>query len=339
VSPDGYTGASGVYCTNCHADYPLNVAGGNVVLQGLPTGNYVPNTSYNLSLKINHFTNDRTRWGFAIKAINNAGNAVGTFSTTNPNAYINGDELSHFYAITTSAQNSFTYDSLKWTAPATAGIATFYYTGNAANNSAGNDGDYIYSGVSTIALPINLKDFTVKVFDKNVSLFWETMANNSLNFFEIERSDDGQFFFKIGVVTSNKNHGATYRFTDNKTSNNQQSSVFYRLKSIDKNGEIQYSKTVSIQTRNKELIIKNIYPTVVKQNENINVEIANQQHTKMKILLIDAAGSILQNNDFVLTKGLNNIQFLITYNGSKGVKFLRFISSDFQETKTIIIAK
>ena len=83
VPPEGYTGATGVYCTNCHADYAINAAGGNVELLGLPVGNYVPNATYNLLLKINHFTNDRTRWGFAIKAVNSAGNSVGTFSTTN----------------------------------------------------------------------------------------------------------------------------------------------------------------------------------------------------------------------------------------------------------------
>ncbi|MFY7965887.1 MAG: choice-of-anchor V domain-containing protein, partial [Chitinophagaceae bacterium] len=261
VSPDGYTGATGVYCTNCHSDYPLNAAGGNVMLQGLPTGNYVPNATYNLSLKINHFTNDRTRWGFAIKAVNNAGNAVGTFSTTNTNAYINGDEISHFYAITTSSQSSFTYDSLKWTAPATAGNATFYYAGNAANNSAGNDGDYIYSGVSAITLPIYLKDFTANIIDRGVSLYWESTINNKFDFFEIERSDDGQFFFKVGTINANTNNSSfKYNFIDNKVSSNNQSNVFYRLKSIDKNGDTHYSKTVSIQTRNTELIIKNIYP-------------------------------------------------------------------------------
>ncbi len=340
VAPEGYTGATGAYCTNCHADYPLNVAGGNVVITGLPSGNYIPNATYNLSLKINHFTNDRTRWGFAIKAINNAGNVVGTFSTTNTNAYINGDELSHFYAVTTSAQSSFTYDSLKWTAPTTAGSAMFYYVGNAANNSSGNDGDYIYSGVSTIALPINLKDFTAKFIDKNVSLFWETMANNSFDFFEIERSDDGQFFFKIGTVKANSNSRfLNYSFVDTKVSNNNQGNIFYRLKSTDKMGEIHFSKTLSVQTRNTEIVIKNVYPNIIKRNENINFEILSHQNNKMKISLIDEAGYILQNNDYLITKGLNKIQLTITNNCSKGIKFLSFSTTNFTQTKTIIIVK
>jgi len=339
VSPDGYTGATGVYCTNCHADYPLNAAGGNVMLLGLPTGNYVPNATYNLSLKINHFTNDRTRWGFAIKAVNNAGNAVGTFSTTNTNAYINGDEISHFYAITTSSQSSFTYDSLKWTAPATAGNATFYYAGNAANNSAGNDGDYIYSGVSAITLPIYLKDFTANIIDRGVSLYWESTTNNKFDFFEIERSDDGQFFFNVGTVNANNNRSFKYNFIDNKVSPNNQSNVFYRLKSIDKNGDTHYSKTINIQTKNRELVVKNIYPTLVKQNDIINVEISSLQYTTMKTSLIDATGNILQNNDFSLTKGLNKIQLPLTNNCSKGIKFLRFTATNFTQTKTIIVAK
>jgi len=340
VSPDGYTGATGVYCTNCHADYPLNAAGGNVVLQGLPTGNYVPNATYNLSLKINHFTNDRTRWGFAIKAVNNSGNAVGTFSTTNTNAYINGDEISHFYAITTSAQSSFTYDSLKWTAPATAGNATFYFAGNAANNSSGNDGDYIYSSVAAITLPIYLKDFTANIIDKGVSLYWESITNNKFDFFDIERSDDGQFFFNIGTVKRDSNSRfSSYNFVDTKVSNNNKGNIFYRLKSTDKNGDIHYSKTLSVQIRNTEMVIKNVYPTIIKNNENVNVQILSDQKNKIKISLIDAAGYIIQNNDYPITKGLNKIQFFIANSCSKGIKFLKFTTTNFSETKTIIVAK
>jgi hypothetical protein len=340
VSPEGYSGATGAYCNTCHADYPLNVAGGSVELTGLPNGNYTPNTTYNLSLKINHFANDRTRWGFAIKAINNAGNAIGTFSTSNPNAYINGDELSHFYAITTGAQNSFTYDSLKWTAPATPGNATFYYAGNAANNSSGNDGDYIYSGVSAIVLPIRLKYFSAKLINESASLSWETVGNINLDFFDIERSDDGQFFFNIGNIKSSTNQAiTTYNFTDNNTSSNQRSNIFYRIKTIDKNGEIHYSKTVSVQMKNTALSIKNIYPTIIKQNSTISIEIISQQNNNMKILLMDVAGKVLQTNDVTLLKGFNKIQLPITKICSIGVKFLRCINSNFTETKTIIIAK
>jgi hypothetical protein len=339
VSPEGYTGATGAYCNSCHADFPLNVTGGNVVLTGLPSGNYTPNATYNLSLKINHFANDRTRWGFAIKAINNAGNAIGTFTTSNPNAYINGDELSHFYAVTTSAQNSFTYDSLKCTAPATPGNATFYYAGNAANNSSGNDGDYIYSGVSAIVLPIQLKEFNARVIDKSVRLSWETVGNINLDFFDIERSDDGQFFFNIGNIKLRNDIKTAYNFIDNKPSSNHQSNIYYRLKSTDRNGDNQYSKTISVQIKNNALYIKNIYPTIIKQNSTISIEIISQQNTNMKIILMDVAGTVLQTNDVTLLKGFNKIQLPITKNCSIGVNFLRCINSNFTETKTIIIAK
>ena len=340
TSPDSNTGATGVYCTSCHADYLLNAAGGNVSLLGLPIGNYNPNTTYNLSLAINHFTNDRERWGFAIKAIDSAGNTIGTFSSSNSNVIVNGDELSHFYAVRTNPQNNFTYDSLKWTAPATVGSATFYYVGNAANNSSGNDGDYIYSGVTTITLPMNLKNFSAKIIDKNVLLVWESMTNKNATFFEIERSDDGQFFFSIGTIKANNNTRIlTYNFIDKNVTSNNSSSIFYRLKSIERNSEVHYSATASVQVKNTSLVIKNVYPTMVKQNENINVKIVSHQNNQMKILLMDANGNVLQNNEFSLTKGLNKIQLRLYKNYSAGVKFLRFVSTNFTETKSIVFVK
>jgi len=66
--PEGFTGATGAYCNNCHNEYPVNSVGGSVTLTGLPTGNYIPNATYNLSLKINHSTADRYRWGFSMKS-------------------------------------------------------------------------------------------------------------------------------------------------------------------------------------------------------------------------------------------------------------------------------
>ncbi len=151
-APTGNTGASGSYCTGCHAG-TLNTAGGSVVATGLPAA-YTASTGYSFSITINHASADRKRWGFAIKAVNASGTAVGTFSTTNVNAGVSSGELIHKNAPSTASANTFTFNNLKWTAPATNALADkrirFFLVGNAANGTGGTDGDFIYSNLMTI---------------------------------------------------------------------------------------------------------------------------------------------------------------------------------------------
>lgn len=151
--PQGYTNADGDNCTACHNTNQLNSNGGSVALTGLPEAGYTPGTAYTFSLTTTHRTADRRRWGFSIVARNSANQQVGTFSSTNANAGINGAELSHQTAVSTGAQSSHTYNNLIWTAPANPGPSdqniTFYFVGNAANGS-GTGGDFIYAGTQTI---------------------------------------------------------------------------------------------------------------------------------------------------------------------------------------------
>ncbi|MFT3680346.1 MAG: hypothetical protein QM791_08720 [Ferruginibacter sp.] len=158
--PQGHTGATGVYCTQCHSTNPLNSPGGSITATGLPGENYIAGTAYNFSLTINHSTATRKRWGFSIIALNSLGQKVGSFSSSNPNAAINGNELSHLDAVNFAlTQQSFTYTDLKWTAPANPSEAdrhiTFYFTGNAANGNNGSSGDYIYASTIVTDLPVS----------------------------------------------------------------------------------------------------------------------------------------------------------------------------------------
>jgi len=176
--PQGYTGAGGVYCNQCHSTNPLNNAGGGIAIQGLPANGYNAGQAYDFSLTTTHSLPNRLRWGFSIEARNSMGVNVGTFSTTNANAGLNGVELSHRNAVSTVMQAAFTYNNLKWTAPASPSAndenITFYFVGTAANGS-GSSGDFIYSGTRLITL---LKS-VIYTFTGNGN--WNVPANWSNN--------------------------------------------------------------------------------------------------------------------------------------------------------------
>ncbi|MBS4044550.1 MAG: hypothetical protein KGZ59_12125 [Chitinophagaceae bacterium] len=336
--PTGYTGATGNYCNTCHSGNPLNAVGGSVTVSGLPSGGYVPFTQYPISLTINHGASNRQRWGFSMKAVNSSGTSVGTFSSTNSNAATNGTELSHNNAVSTSSSNSFTYNNLRWTAPAASGNVTFFYVGNAADGS-GDGGDFIYAGSSVVALPIELGEFYAINDNNNILLKWQTLTEVNSNYFDIERSDDGQFFFSIGRVDAigNSSRETAYSFLDTKLSYNNGSQIFYRLKLVDKDGSAKYSNHISIKPVFNGITIKNIYPTIIKKSDPINVDIASDKSRVINIIVLDASGRNLQVINSNLSVGNNRITFSPKINDFKGMLFVKFVTDNFQQTKSLIL--
>jgi hypothetical protein len=157
TAPAGYTGAEGLTCRNCHGGNPLNASGGGVIIDGLPS-TYTAGQTYNFTVKINHGTSDRKRWGFAVKAVTSTNPTVaGTFSENNPNALIADDEIGHSSAPFTASSDTYTFNNLSWTAPANPvpieSNITFYVVGNAASGS-GSSGDFIYTTTQTVTLSI-----------------------------------------------------------------------------------------------------------------------------------------------------------------------------------------
>jgi hypothetical protein len=150
-APAGYTGAEGSTCTNCHGGNPLNATGGALTISGLPE-TYIPGTTYTFSVTITHGSNNKNRWGFAMKAIGSNGNNSGSFSSANSNAGIltNSQEIGHVNAPFQSG-STYTFNNLRWTAPSspltTEQTIRFFAAGNAAG---GTGNDFVYTTVRTI---------------------------------------------------------------------------------------------------------------------------------------------------------------------------------------------
>jgi hypothetical protein len=299
---------------------------------------YVPNQQYNLSLAITHSAANRTRWGFSMIAVNGLGNPVGTFSTTNANAALNGSELSHNNAVSTSASATYTYNNLRWTAPPTGanGSIRFYYVGNAANGS-GSNGDFIYAANTLVALPISLKLFTAQTIEEGmVKLSWQTDNEINSNFFEVERSDDGQFFFALDKINAagNSTSGQEYSYIDKKITN--AGTIFYRLRMVDKDGTEKYSKTISVNSYFTQVTIKNLYPSIIKIGEEFTTEIVSDKNRVLSVSILSYSGKVLETKNYQLNKGGNIIKTRAQASGFKGLMFIKYESADFRQTKTIL---
>ncbi len=342
AAPTGYTGANVSTCVSCHNSFSLNSNGGNVATIGLPTSVSL-GTSYNFSTIITHGIADREKFGFAIKAVDANGIAVGTFSTTNPNAGVLSNEIGHRNPPFVTSIDSYTFDNLTWTAPTVAPVypITFYIVGNAANNAQGTLGDYIYTTTvvaNASAVPVTLSRFTASVSNNvDVILQWRTEQEINTDKFIVEKSSDGQTFSSIATTNAqgNSNNQKDYSIAD-KNPTTKGEFIYYRLKMIDKDGTYKYSAIVKVLLATKETIIKNITTIYNTTNNSFEVNILSPNSQSLKINWINGNGQLITEETKTLVKGSNNFTLHNNKIGKGQVIFLQFKAAGFTKSYTLV---
>jgi hypothetical protein len=344
VPPQGYTGATGSYCSTagCHSSFLLNSGGGNVTTIGLPTS-ITLGTTYNFSTVITHAVADREKFGFAIKAVDASNTTVGTFSTTNANAFVSGTEITHFNAPFVLSTDSYTYGNLKWTAPTVAPVypVTFYIVGNAANNGQGSIGDYIYSTTvvaNAAVVPVTLSKFSAKqLSNADITIQWRTEQEINADKFNIEKSSDGQVFSNVSSTKAQGNSGAAkdYSMVD-KNPSTKGEFIYYRLKMIDKDGTFTYSEIVKVGLTTKETIIKNVATIHNASSNSFEVNILSPNAQSININWVNSNGQIITRETKTLVKG-SNIFALRNNKIAKGeVVYLQFTNGAFRKSYTLV---
>jgi len=97
-----------------------------------------------------------------------------------------------------------------------------------------------------VALPVTLLSFTGQWLTNKVSLQWEVDQESGIDYYEVQRSDDGTNFEKIGTVSAiNTSVRYTYPFTD---LNLSKSLYYYRIKIIEKSGTVEFSSVILLKT-------------------------------------------------------------------------------------------
>lgn len=347
--PAGSTGVTaGVTCGNngagCHNTAAVNSGGGTVTATGLPAI-YTPNSAaVNFSVTVSHGVADRTRWGFSIVAVDMSGVAIGTFNSTNPNAAINtndpmGKELSQFNAPITAAANSFIFNNLTWTPPATdMGPVTFYVAGVAANADGASGGDFVYTSNSVSApLPITLYTFNAVIKNNNVFLSWQTSQEINSNYFTIQKSYDNRQFNDIGKVNASGNSSLSknYSFTDNNPSYFEKP-IYYRLAMVDKDGAKIYSKIANVVLKATASFIKGIYPNPLRAGNTLHINFVSKENQILLVKLIDNAGRLVKNTEMSADKGSNILDIKMPETASGNYKLIIKSSAGLMQEPLVI---
>jgi hypothetical protein len=176
-------------------------------------------------------------------------------------------------------------------------------------------------------LPVELVNFSANSQQETVVLNWITATEKNNDRFEIERSRDGRSFQKIGEVKGQGTSTSSnrYAFGDK---NPYSGTAYYRLKQVDFDGTVTYSKVVAVSNAFKKQTVK-LFPNPVQ--DALTVVIPGNETTG-SLQILDLSGRVLKsvavNKDGgdlkINVSDLNPGAYLLKTNeGQPAVKFLK----------------
>ncbi len=175
-------------------------------------------------------------------------------------------------------------------------------------------------------LSVNLINFNGKnLNDKSALLNWTTASEINNDHFEIQRSTSNTDFEMIGSVRGkgSSSKSQIYTFNDNRP---QDGINYYRLKQVDKDGNVTFSSTIPVRFNLKKI---EIYPNPAHSRIYIKDNINFSYRRNLKIQLLDFSGKVYYNqisksNGDIITinipPNILNGMYLIMVSNSKGEK-------------------
>ena len=172
-----------------------------------------------------------------------------------------------------------------------------YITGG-VNFEGGASNSYVtYALSQTLGVfPLHLVSFRATLYQTAVSITWQTTNEVNTSHFVIERSWNGSEFTSVGTVNAKGNVlSSAYNFRDDISSiNSNGSTVYYRLKMIDKDGSFTYSNIQKLHTTVIPIhIVPNPAGSFVRVT-NTNVKAIDFYDSRGR-LVFQAAEATLQN--------------------------------------------
>jgi hypothetical protein len=175
-------------------------------------------------------------------------------------------------------------------------------------NSATYPGSFnhLYATVqSESPLPIELLYFNAQKEGDDVRCTWETATERDNDFFEVERSYDGDNFTSIGRVQGCGpgvcNERRTYSLLDY---DGCRGIVYYRLKQVDTDGRYSYSDVVAVNCADeKELVTLHPNPA----QSSITVSFTEKTDCNVSLNIIDYTGRLVYSKKYPAVKGYNQV--------------------------------
>jgi hypothetical protein len=149
-------------------------------------------------------------------------------------------------------------------------------------------------------LPVHFVQFDAECSPGGTKLTWTTAKEEDNDYFEVQKSADGNSWSSIGRVngTGNSNSSKTYHFTDHLGG-----AAYYRIKQVDEDGSFAFS-TIARTTCGSSAFYVNLYP--VPARDKLNLIVNSDKTIKTNLYVVNNFGIVVMKMQVTINKGINN---------------------------------
>ncbi|MBL0358976.1 MAG: T9SS type A sorting domain-containing protein [Chitinophagaceae bacterium] len=182
-------------------------------------------------------------------------------------------------------------------------INAYTFTIDATAASKAADRFRIVFKQSTV-VPVSFISIKAAQTGNNIAVEWKVASQVNVVHYEIEKSANGRSFSNVGTI--NAGSGSTYNWLDENTVSGNN---YYRIKSVDNNGQVKYSEVVKVNIGKGSGAIT-VSPNPV-QSGYMNLQFNNQPAGEYAVRLINNAGQVVYNRTVQHTGGSASQSFAL----------------------------
>ena len=171
--------------------------------------------------------------------------------------------------------------------------------------------EFFSNAVCTTVLPIELLDFYATKNNSVNDVVWKVAEERDINYYKVEKSDDGMKFTEMNIVYPNNQQGIkTYSIVDE---NPFSDITYYKLSTKEMNGEEVNHEIVALDTKNK-----NWNYSHYQSKEQLVIDFKNNVPKYSSISLYDVSGKLISTTEISSTQTIIN-----TNHFSSGIYFVQ----------------
>jgi hypothetical protein len=189
------------------------------------------------------------------------------------------------------------FNGSNWTSTGGSASGNSLTAGTISSNSVSSFGQFSFGSLN-FPLPLTLISFNAKRSGDHTEITWVTVDEQNVNYFVVERSDDGIHFYAISQVPArNRSNRETYTSNDFASINGI---AYYRLRSVDIDGKEKLSSIVSVTADGQNNQLKLLSNPV--QNKKVLL-ISHQLNGLFNYHITAMNGQLMQQGKLMLQSG------------------------------------
>ena len=185
-------------------------------------------------------------------------------------------------------------------------------------------------------LPIELLDFKGVKREDASHLSWQKASEKNVDRFEIERTTEpsSNNWEKLGEVKAvgNSQFIRDYSFVDMLP---EKAMNYYRLKSVDNDASVQYSKTIALDFRKLGLMDISIFPNPI--NESFFIYAKGHDKERLSLKMYDALGRVVWTESFKINGTYDKREYKRPAHTASGVYMLKLVNESTHDENSVQI--